>query len=80
MIYCYYYKTPEDYVFKTSIRSRAVEKKYAKGMGYVGYISGSRYFDNTITPVMVFFKEYQPLSEVQRRRDNGLLRAKWYNL
>ena len=52
--------------------------KQAAQAGNIGYLSGYRYWDNDTQPVMVFFKEKPPLTEIERRRSNGLKAAQWH--
>ena len=70
-----YYDDITDVFYETN--SKAIIKR-AKERGYIGYVSGFRYFNNKTDSVMVFFKEKPSIMEVERRRQNGLKKAKFY--
>lgn len=55
-----------------------IYKEEAKMRGHVGYLSGYRRKGNDTQSVVVFFKEQPSEQEIQRRRGNGFLAARWY--
>ena len=53
-------------------------KTKAKARGHVGYLIGHRYRDGKKDRVIVFFKARPTKAEIQRRRLNGFIGARWW--
>jgi len=52
----------------------------ARALGYVGCLSGFTWWDSKTHTVLVFFKEKPSAMEIDKRRNNGFLSAKWFYL
>lgn len=78
-----YYDAGNDYRGEIYLSKKDREKiiAEAKNLGHVGYLSGRK-----VTPyvgenlVLCFFKEAPNKKEINRRRKNGFLYARWNQL
>jgi len=71
-----YYDGGEDYKGE-DLYNRKIEIALAKEKNQIGYLTGHRYYSNSKDKVMCFFKEKPDEKEIQRRRGNGFIGAKW---
>jgi len=54
--------------------------QWKKECGFIGYISGYRYWNNETESVLVYCKNYPGIIDIENRRSNGLHKAKFYYL
>lgn len=55
-------------------------KVRAQEKGHIGYLVGHRHRIGQTDHVYVFFKAEPTKAEIQQRRTNGLVGARWYSL
>ena len=69
-------------IFKGEKSLSPYEKKllhqWKKELGFIGYISGYRYWNNETASVLIYCKEHPGIVDIENRRLNGLHRAKFY--
>ena len=71
-------------VFKEEKSLSPYERKllhqWKKELGFIGYISGYRYWNNETESVLVYCRKYPGIIDIENRRSNELHKAKFYYL
>ena len=75
-----YYDGGDDYKGTHEIDRKGREQYHQKArkLGHTGYLTGYRYWGNEKENVICYFTRKPSLTEIEKRRSNGFIRATWY--